>query len=183
MTGWVVMRPERLIDATTHLAALAIPTLAVASWASTARGELAVIGDAAGIVHALAMAVWFGGLVLLARVVLAGPGESDLVHAVRGFSRISTPAIIAHGRVRRMQTWRLDRSGLFSTGHGYVMLLKTLAVAVMIFIGVAARQFVAAPVARVEVMTAPPARGCAGRSASRPSFGVVVLVLQRGCWR
>ena len=38
------------------------------------------------------MAVWFGGLILLARVVLAGPGEEDLVHAVRGFARISTPA-------------------------------------------------------------------------------------------
>ena len=40
------------------------------------------------------MSVWIGGVVLLARVVLAGPGEEDLVHAVRGFGRISNPAIV-----------------------------------------------------------------------------------------
>ena len=54
----------------------------------------------AGIVHALAMAVWFGGVVLLARVVLAGPGEEDLVHAVRGFGRISRPGDRRHRRQR-----------------------------------------------------------------------------------
>jgi len=175
---WVTIRPERLIDTTTHLAALAIPTVAVASMGfDRALGELPVIGALAGIVHAVAMAVWFGGLVLLSRVVLAGPGESDLVHAVRGFSRISTPAIIATVVSGVVQTWRLDRSGLFTTGHGYVMLLKTLAVAVMIFIGVAARQFVAARLSRMEVMSAPTATRLRRAFGVEASIGVVVLIL------
>ena len=109
--------------------------------------------------------------------MLAGPGESDLVHAVRGFSRISTPAIIATVVSGVVQTWRLDRSGLFSTGHGYVMLLKTLAVAVMIFIGVAARQFVAARLSRMEVMSAPTATRLRRAFGVEASIGVVVLIL------
>ena len=83
----------------------------------------------ASIVHVLAMAVWFGAVVLLARVVLAGPGEEDLVHAVRGFGRISNPAIIATVVSGLVQVYRqVNASDLFSTGHGRVFLLKTIAV-------------------------------------------------------
>jgi copper transport protein len=140
-------------------------------------GDLAVIGALAGVAHALGMAVWFGGLVLLARVVLAGPGESDLIHAVRGFGKISTPAIIVTVVSGLIQTWRLDRSGLFSTGHGYVMLLKTLAVALMIFVGLAARQFVVERLSRVEVMTAPTATRLRRAFGFEAGIGVVVLML------
>ena len=175
---YVTMRPERLIDTSTHLAALAIPAVAVASMGfDRALGDLPVLGAIAGVAHVLGMAVWFGGLVLLARVVLAGPGESDLVHAVRGFSRISTPAIIVTVASGVVQTWRLDRSGLFSTGHGYVMLLKTVAVAVMIFIGVAARQFVTERLTRVEVMSAPTANRLRRAFGFEAIVGVIVLVL------
>lgn len=175
---YVTSRPERLIDASTHLAALAIPTLAVASMGfDRALGVLPVIGAIAGVSHAIAMAIWFGGLVLLARVVLAGPGESDLIHAVRGFGRISTPAIIVTVASGLVQTWRLDRSGLFSTGHGYVLLLKTLAVAAMIFVGVAVRQFVVERLSRVEVMTAPTATRLRRAFGFEAAIGVVVLIL------
>ena len=175
---YVTMRPERLIDASTHLAALAIPTLAVASMGfDRTLGPLPVLGAVAGVAHALGMAVWFGGLVLLARVVLAGPGESDLIHAVRGFGRISTPAIIVTVVSGLIQTWRLDRSGLFSTGHGYVLLLKTVAVAVMIFVGVAARQFVVERLSRVEVMTTPTATRLRRAFGFEAGIGVLVLVL------
>ncbi len=175
---YVTMRPERLIDSSTHLASMAIPALAVASMGfDRSLGDLPVIGAVAGISHAVAMGVWFGGLVLLARVVLAGPGESDLIHAVRGFGKISTPAIIVTVVSGLVQTWRLDRSGLFSTGHGYVMLLKTLAVAAMIFVGLAARQFVVERLSRVEVMTAPTATRLRRAFGFEAAIGVLVLVL------
>lgn len=175
---YVTMRPERLIDPTTHLASMAIPTLAVASMGfDRPLGELAALGALAGIAHAIGMAVWFGGLVLLARVVLAGPGESDLIHAVRGFGKISTPAIIVTVVSGLIQTWRLDRSGLFSTGHGYVMLLKTIAVALMIFVGLAARQFVTERLSRVEVMNAPTATRLRRAFGFEAGIGVVVLIL------
>ena len=112
----------------------------------------------AGIVHALAMAVWFGGVVLLARVVLAGPGEEDLVQAVRGFGRISGPAIVAHRRQRsrpavparrRLAVQRAATAGCCS--------LKTVFVAVMLFVGLTARQVAQQRLARAPDLTPPTA--------------------------
>ena len=92
-------------------------------------GDLAILGVLMGLVHAVAMAVWLGGVVLLARVVLAGPGEEDLVQAVRGFGRISTTAIVATIVSGLVQLFRLDGGSLFSDAHGRVLLLKTVLVA------------------------------------------------------
>jgi copper transport protein len=72
-SAWVVVRPERVIDPTTQLPAIAIPTLAVLTIGlSRTGGDLAILGVLMGFVHAVAMAVWLGGVVLLARVVLGG---------------------------------------------------------------------------------------------------------------
>jgi len=91
--------------------------------------DLAIVGVPLSIVHALAMSVWIGGVVLLARVVLAGPGEEDLVHAVRGFARLSNLAIGATIVTGIVQMILLDGGDLFGTSHGRVLLLKTVAVA------------------------------------------------------
>jgi len=118
-TGWVVTRPERVLDPGSQLPALAVPGLAVAMLGlMRSGGDLALVGAAAGMLHALAMAVWLGGVVLLSRVVLAGPGEEDLVHAVRGFGRIATPALVVTVITGAIQTWRLDRGALFDSSHG-----------------------------------------------------------------
>ena len=37
------------------------------------------LGVGIGFLHVLGSAVWFGGVALVARVVLAGPGEEDLL--------------------------------------------------------------------------------------------------------
>ena len=75
------------------------------------------------------MSVWLGGLILLTRVVLAGPGEEDLVHAVRGFARIATPALWATVVTGAIQLFQLDR-GALDTSHGLVVIVKTLFVSV-----------------------------------------------------
>ena len=82
---------------------------------------------------------------LLARVVLAGPGEEDLVHAVRGFGRMSGPAIVVTVVSGLVQLYRLDGGALFSERHGRVLLLKTVLVAAMVFVGLTARQVVPRP--------------------------------------
>ena len=71
----------------------------------------------------------------VARVVLAGPGEEDLVQAVRGFSRISRRRSSARSSPASIQLIRLDGGSLFSSSHGRVLLLKTVAVAAMLFVG------------------------------------------------
>lgn len=178
LTGWVVMRPERVIDPATQLPALALPGLAVATLGfSRSGGQLAFVGYTAGIAHALAMAVWLGGLVLLARVVLAGPGEEDLVHAVRGFARISTPALGITIFTGFIQMYRLDWGEIFTSSHGRVLFLKSIAVGAMVFLGVAARQFIKERVARVDAMTGQLAVRLRRAVGIEAVCGVVVLAL------
>ncbi len=178
LTGWVVMRPERVIDPATQLPALALPGLAVATLGfSRSGGQLALLGYATGIVHALAMAVWLGGLILLARVVLAGPGEEDLVHAVRGFARISTPALAITIFTGFIQMYRLDWGEIFTSSHGRVLFLKSIAVGVMVFLAVAAQQFIKERVARVDAMTGQLAVRLRRAVGIEAVCGIVVLAL------
>jgi copper transport protein len=175
---WVVLRPERVIDPTTQLPAIALPTLAVITLGlSRTGGDLAILGVVAGIAHALAMAVWVGGVVLLARVVLAGPGEEDLVHAVRGFNRISGPAIVVTVVSGLIQLYRLDGGSLFSEPHGRVLLLKTVLVAAMLFVGLTARQVAQARLARAGDLTPPTADRLRRAFGTEALIGVVVIGL------
>lgn len=176
--GWTVIRPERCLEPTSQLPAIAIPALAVATFGfSRTGGDLAAVGVLMGVLHALAMAVWLGGLLLLTRVVLAGPGDEDLVHAVRGYSRLSTPAIIVTVVTGGIQTYRLDRGALFDTGHGQVLLLKALVVGAIVFVGLITKQFVASHVGRNDGMPAPLAARLRRATSIEAIGGVVVLVL------
>ena len=176
--GWTVFRPERCVDRSSQLPALALPVLAVATYGfSRTGGDLAAVGAVVGIGHALAMSVWLGGLLLLTRVVLAGPGDDDLVQAVRGFGSISTPALLITIITGALQTFRLDRGALFDTSHGRVLLLKAVVVGVMVFIGLATRQFIQSRVAKAEVMSAPLAAQLRRATGIEAVGGIAVLAL------
>ncbi|MEO6123008.1 MAG: CopD family protein [Ilumatobacteraceae bacterium] len=175
-SGWVALRPDRAIDPASQLPAVVLPGLAVVTMGfSRSGGELAPIGYAAGIFHALAMAVWFGGLVLLARVVLAGPGEDDLVHAVRGFGRLANWAMAITLFTGAVQVWRLDRGHLFDTTHGRLLLFKVVVVMAMVFIGFATRQFVRNRMGRVDAMTTPMAGRLRRAVGFEALLGVAIL--------
>ncbi len=176
--AWVAFRPDRVIDPVTQMAALGIPVLAVATVGfSRTNMDLAIVGVPLSIIHALAMSVWLGGVVLLARVVLAGPGEEDLVHAVRGFSRLSNLAIGATIVTGIVQMILLDGGDLFGTSHGRVLLLKTVAVAGMIFVAVSARQFVNHRLARANEMTVPMADRLRRAFGAEAAAGIIVLAM------
>jgi copper transport protein len=176
--AWVVMKPERVIDPTTNMLALGIPALAVVTLGlSRTGGNLAFLGIVASILHVLAMAVWFGGAVLLARVVLAGPGDEDLVHAVRGFNRISNPAIVITLFSGLIQLYRLDGGELFSSGHGRVVLLKTVAVAAMVFVAMTARQIANAKLARANELNVRTADRMRRAFATEAGIGLIVIAL------
>ena len=176
--GYVVLRPERCLEPQSQLMSLGLPALAVATFGfSRSGGDLPLLGAAVGVLHALAMAIWLGGVVLLTRVVLAGPGEDDLVHAVRGFSRLSTPALLATVVTGAVQTWRLDRGALFDSSHGRIVLVKAIAVAAMVFVGLATRQFVSSRLRKADSMTSPMASRLRRATGLEALGGVVVLAL------
>jgi copper transport protein len=177
-SAWVAFRPDRVIDPVTQMAALGIPALAVATIGfSRTDMDLAIVAVPMSIIHALAMSVWLGGVVLLARVVLAGPGEEDLVHAVRGFTRLSNVAIGATIATGIVQMILLDGGDLFGTSHGRVLLLKTVAVAGMVFVAVSARQFVNQRLARATEMTVPMADRLRRAFGVEAALGLLVLAL------
>ena len=178
---WVAFRPDRAIDPTTQLAALGVPALATATIGfSRTVGDGAALGVAVGVVHAVAMAIWIGGVILLARVVLSGPGEEDLVHAVRGFSRVSIGAIIITIVSGFVQLVRLDGGDLFSSGHGRVLLLKSVVVAAMVFLAISARQIVGQRLARMHDMSVPMAGRL--RRAFGAEAGIGVVTLAASAW-
>lgn len=177
-SAWVAFRPDRAIDPTTQIAGLGIPALAVAmTGISRTVGDLAAVGVLVGIIHALAVSVWVGGVILLARVVLSGPGDEDLVHAVRGFGRISIVAIIVTVISGVIQLIRLDGGALFDSGHGRVLVLKSVVVAVMIFLAISARQFVAQRVARAHEMSVPLADRLRRAFGAEAGIGIVTMAL------
>jgi copper transport protein len=177
-SAWVAFRPDRVIDPVTQMAALLIPGLAtVTIGLSRTDMDLAIVAVPLSIVHALAMAIWIGGVVLLARVVLAGPGEEDLVHAVRGFGRLSTGAIVVTIATGIVQMIVLDGGNLFGSSHGRVVLLKTLVVAFMVFIAMSARQYVNAKLPRTTEMTIPTADRLRRAFGAEAAAGLIVLAL------
>ncbi len=175
---WVVARPERVIDPTSQLLAIGLPALAiVAVGFSRVEGTFAIGGVLLSVLHTAAGAVWFGGALMVARVVVAGPGDEDLVHAVRGFNRISPAAIVITVATGVLQMFRLVGGGLFSTGHGRVLLLKTLAVAAMVFISMVARQLVVERLRRTDELNVASADRFRRAFGIEAGIGVVVLAL------
>ncbi len=175
-SGWVAMRPERIIDPQSAMLAWGIPGAAVVAAAlSRVDGPAAPLGFLVGVVHLVAVAIWFGGAALVARVVLAGPGEEDLVHATRSFSRVSMPAILVTTVTGVIQVIRLDGGELFSSSHGRVLMLKVIAVAAMLAVSVAVRQQVTLRLDRAHELTVPLADRFRRAFGAEAALGVVVL--------
>jgi len=174
-SGWAALRPERIIDPATAMWAWAIPGGALIAVAlSRVDGPLPWLGVGIGFLHVLGSAVWFGGVALVARVVLAGPGEEDLLHATRAYSRMSTKAMMLVILTGVAQTIRLDGNP-FSSSHGQVVLLKTLAVAAMLAVGLEARRQVGFRLDRAHEMTVGLADRFRRAFGAETAIGVVVL--------
>ena len=173
--GYVTLRPERIIDPAGAMWAWAIPGLALIGVALTrASDPLAFLVNFA---HVAAVGVWFGGVVLVARIVLRGPGDDDLIQATRTFSRVSLPAMLITAVTGVIQMIRLDGGELFSSGHGRVLLLKVIAVAVMLAVGLAVRQQVTLRLDRIHELNAQTADRFKRAFHAEAAIGVVVLGL------
>ncbi len=174
-TGYVVLRPERAIDPANQPLALAPPAIAVCTIAFS-RDQFGMIELGVGLLHSAAMAVWLGGLVLMIQVVLSGPGEEDLVHAVRGFGRLSVPALMVTVATGVGQMFLLDQGAIFDTSHGRVLIIKALFVALMVFVALETRRFINQRASRARAMTVPLAARLRRALRIETVLGVVVLL-------
>jgi copper transport protein len=172
----VVTRPEHVLDPETAMWGWGIPLATLAATALTrADGPAPALGYLVNVAHLLAVGLWLGGAAIVSRVVLAGPGDDDLVQATRAFSKVSVPAILVAAVTGIIQVWRLDGGNLFGSNHGRVLLLKVLVVAVMLAAGLAARQQVSLRLDRAHELTAAAADRFKRAFGTEVAIGVVVL--------
>lgn len=177
-SGWVAWQPDRVTDPATQLVAIGVPGLAVVTLGIARTGGSAeVIGFLGGIMQALGASVWFGGLLLLTRAVLVGPGEEDLVHAVHGFRRLAPPAIAATVAGGLIQVYRLDGFALLTTGHGRLAILSAIATGLAIYLGTATRQFAAQRLAHADHLDGRLAHRLRRAFSIETAIGLVVLLL------
>jgi copper transport protein len=174
----IVIRPERLVDPATQLIALAPSGLAVATLALTrADPDFSVVGTAAGLFHNVSVALWIGGLAILVQAVLVAPGEEDLVHAVRGFTRLA-PAFITVAVVSGMiHLYQLDGGAVLSSRHGRLIVLKSIGVAAMVYFGMLTRQVVATRLRKAKALNARLTASLRRAVATEALIGVFVLTL------
>lgn len=174
----IVMRPERLIDPATQLIALAPSGLAVASLAFTrADPDFSVVGTVAGLFHNVSVALWIGGLAILVQAVLVAPGDEDLVHAVRGYTRLA-PAFVTIAVVSGMiHLYQLDGGAILSSRHGRLIVLKSIGVAGMVYFGMLTRQVVATRLRKAKALNAKLTASLRRAVATEAAIGVFVLAL------
>lgn len=177
-TVWAVWNPQHVLDPGTQLMSVSIiAALAITYGFDRTGGRLPGLGYASGVLHMVAVSAWFGGLVLLSRVVLIGPGDVDLVQAVRGFGRIATramPLAIVTGIVA---TYRFDGFSLVTSQHGRLVTLKILVVGFMAYATWVTRQFVLTRMQRVPALDERMSGHLRRAVGTEATAGVVVLAL------
>lgn len=174
----VVTRPERLIDPQSKLVSLLIPGGAMATFAFTrSTDELLAVNVVAGIAHTVSIAMWLGGLVMLWRVVLAAPGEGDLVHAVRDFSRNASAYIGVAVISGIVSLYQLDGGAILTSRHGRLIIVKVIGVALMVYVGGAGRQYVKRALARRNNLSQKVGQQLKRAVLAELGFGVFVLLL------
>lgn len=138
--AWITERIFEPISSTVVSVLLAVT---VASYGfDRVSGRAVILGILLAIAHMAAVAMWVGTIALVWRVILHGPGDSDLVEALNGWARIATSLTLVIIVTGAVQVWRIDGISLINSGHGRVVLLKSLVVGCLVFVSAAVRQFI-----------------------------------------
>jgi copper transport protein len=173
----VALRPDRIFDPQSQIISLALPTAAMATFGLTrAIDDFSALGTIAGIVHVLAAGMWLGGLLFLAQSVLIGPGEEDLMHAVRTFSRQANIYIGVTVAAGIVQFYQMDGGAIFTSRHGRLVIVKVIGVAGMVYVGGAARQFISNQLAKKRELSGRTAKQLRKAVLSEIGIGLLVLV-------
>lgn len=177
----VAWLPSRVLDPATQFPSLVVLFLMVASFGfDRTGGRLAVIGAIVGIAHMMFVMLWTGGALLISRVVLNGPGERDLLDALRAWARIGSPLMVGIIGTGLFQVWRLDGTSILNSSHGRLMIVKTLVVILLVLVEFAVRQFITQKLSRARVL---PSRAVA--RLQRPAavqLALSVMILGMSSW-
>lgn len=176
--GWMAMNLERVFDPATQVPSFGIAVVMMATYGFTRLGQdVSIFSHLVGVVHALAVGLWVGSLVLLSRAVLVGPGDEDLLHAVRGLARLTTPLILVATITGVFQVYLLDGFNIFTSGHGLLNVLKVVVVAVMIWIALMLKVFAQSRLGRETELTGKMAWRLRRAVGVEIMVGIVALVL------
>ncbi|MFD0636713.1 copper resistance D family protein [Catenulispora yoronensis] len=154
LLAWLVARVADASRRARLLAAAAGTVLAVgtaATWAVAGHagtGMQVALAVPVDVAHLVAMAVWFGGLALLAGIVLSrrGPADPDeKARLVRRFSPVALSCVIVLVGTGTYQSWRQvgTPSALTGTAYGRLLLVKLAGVLLLIGLGALARGWIA----------------------------------------
>jgi copper transport protein len=124
------------------LAVLLAASPGLAGHASTGDWVPVAVGTDA--IHVLSMAVWLGGIVVLASVLLPGRTVAELDHSLPRWSRVALVCVGAIVATGAFQTWRQVRSleALRATESGRMLIVKLVLFAVILVLAAFSRELV-----------------------------------------
>jgi copper transport protein len=141
--GFYAWITERVLEPTNVVPTTVLLALLMMSYGfDRATGRAVVLGIVVAILHMAFTAMWVGSVSIIWRVILHGPGNGDLVDALRGWARLVNPLTIGIVLTGVFQVWRIDGISLINSGHGRLVLFKTLLVIAMLIVSAAIRQFI-----------------------------------------
>lgn len=110
----------------------------------SAAGDHVALAGITSTVHVAAMAIWLGGLAMMAAIVVRGSEIDALRDVVRRFSRAAMWCVLALIVTGAFQTWRDVRTldGLRDTDFGRILVVKLVVFAAMALFAVFSRDFV-----------------------------------------
>ena len=175
---WLVFNPRRVLAPETQVPAIIFLLAMMATYGLTRVGQnLSFLTFLFGIFHAWSIGLWLGGLALLARAALAGPGERDLVDAVRYFAKISGLLIVLTTFTGLVLVYLMDRAAIFTSGHGRLNVLQLIVVALMIWIMLQLRNFATGRLRTEKRLTAKMAWRLRRAITAEIVVGIVILAV------
>jgi copper transport protein len=139
-----------------------LTTAVAASWAvydHASTGIQVPVALPSDIIHLDSMAVWIGGLVVLAGFTLRGLADATVAVAVPRFSAIALGCVATIVATGAYQTWRQVGvwNALFDTASGRLILAKIAGLLVLIALGYLARRYIQRGLAPAPAAVATPA--------------------------
>jgi len=176
--AWIVFSPRRVLAPETQVPAIIYLLAMMATYGLTRIGQnLSVVTYIFGIFHVWSMGMWLGGLALVARAALAGPGDRDLLDAVRYFAKISPLLIVLTVFTGLVQVYLMDGAAIFTSSHGRLNVLQLIVAALMIWFMLVLRNFAMTRLNREKRLTAKMAWRLRRAITAEIVVGVLILAI------